>query len=139
MLEDYPVVIELPVVWGEMDAFGHVNNVVFFQYFESARIAYIEQTGFMEYMDTAGIGPILSHTECRFKFPLTYPDTISVGASITELKEDRCKMLYAIASQTTGKIAAEGSGTIVCFDYKNNRKAPLPDEVRDRIERIQSR
>ncbi|MCZ6687075.1 MAG: thioesterase family protein [Gammaproteobacteria bacterium] len=139
VLDDYPVVIELPVVWGEMDSFSHVNNIIYFRYFESARLAYVEQTGLLEYMDKTGIGPILAHTECRFKLPLSYPDTISVGASITELKEDRFKMLYAIASHATGKIAAEGSGTIVCFDYKNNCKATLPDEVRDRIERIQSR
>ena len=37
---DYPVVIETPVAWGEMDAYGHVNNIVYFRYFESARIAY---------------------------------------------------------------------------------------------------
>jgi len=139
VLDDYPVVVELPVVWGEMDAFSHVNNIVYFRYFESARIAYIEQTGFMEYMDKTGIGPILSYTDCRFKLPLNYPDGISVGASVSELKDDRFKMLYAVASHATGKIAAEGSGTIVSFDYKNSCKADLPDEVRDRIERIQSR
>ncbi|MCZ6911333.1 MAG: acyl-CoA thioesterase, partial [Proteobacteria bacterium] len=41
VLDDYPVVIELPVVWGEMDAFDHVNNIIYFRYFESARIAYV--------------------------------------------------------------------------------------------------
>lgn len=47
-LEGFPVVIELPVVWGEMDAFAHVNNVVYFRYFESARIAYLERINCLE-------------------------------------------------------------------------------------------
>ena len=63
VLDDYPVVIELPVVWGEMDAFSHVNNIIYFRYFESARLAYVEQTGLLEYMDKTGIGPILAHTD----------------------------------------------------------------------------
>lgn len=139
MLDDYPVVIELPVVWGEMDAFGHVNNVVYFRYFESARISYAEQIGFLEHLDRTGIGPILAHTDCRFRIPLTYPDTISIGASVSEMREDRFTMLYAIASHQSGKTVAEGSGKIVCFDYRNNCKTSLPQEIRDRIERIQSR
>lgn len=40
MIAQYPVVVEVPVAWGEMDAYGHVNNIVYFRYFETARIAY---------------------------------------------------------------------------------------------------
>ena len=43
----FPIVIELPVQWGEMDAYGHVNNTVLFRYFESARMAYFERCGFI--------------------------------------------------------------------------------------------
>lgn len=139
MLDDYPVVIELPVVWGDMDAFEHINNVVYFRYFESARIAYAEQIGLLTHLEKTGIGPILAQTECRYRMPLTYPDTISVGASVSEMSEDRFTMLYAVASHKTRKVVAEGNGRIVCFDYRNNCKAPLPQEIRDRIERIQSR
>ncbi|MCB0148997.1 MAG: acyl-CoA thioesterase, partial [Caldilineaceae bacterium] len=50
LLAGYPVVIEIPVAWGEMDAFQHVNNIVYFRYFESGRIAYFERAGMMNLM-----------------------------------------------------------------------------------------
>ncbi len=47
LLPSYPVVVEWDVAWGDMDAYGHVNNVVYFRYFEQARIAYLERIGWL--------------------------------------------------------------------------------------------
>ena len=85
LLETYPVVIEIPVRWGDMDAFNHVNNVMYFQYFESARIAYFDRIQVMGHFKDTGIGPILAATQCRFRFPVTYPDTLDVGARVAEI------------------------------------------------------
>jgi acyl-CoA thioester hydrolase len=121
--------IHLPVAWGEMDAFQHVNNVVYFKYFESARIAYFEETGINEHMQIRGIGPILGSTQCRFKAPLTYPDNITVATKITELNADRFTMKYFVKSDKSGRISAEGEGTIVFFDYNTNQKHHIPMEI----------
>ncbi|MFO7632899.1 MAG: acyl-CoA thioesterase [Caldilinea sp.] len=56
LLAGFPVIVEISVAWGEMDAFQHVNNIVYFRYFESGRIAYFERTGAMEEMAKSGIG-----------------------------------------------------------------------------------
>jgi acyl-CoA thioester hydrolase len=129
----YPVVIEIPVVWGEMDAFQHVNNIVYFRYFESARIAYFEKLDVMAIMNRTGIGPILAATSCRFRAPLTYPDKVLVGAKVTNIEEDRFTMNYLVASTRLKKIAAEGDGLIVAFNYRENKKASIDDELRWRI------
>ena len=133
MLEDFPVVIEVPVAWGEMDALQHVNNVVYFRYFESVRMACFERLGFFDFMERMGVGPILASTSCRFKFPLTYPDTVSVGTRISGLEESQFVMEYRIASRRHARIAAEGEGLIVCYDYREKRRAPIPDDLRERI------
>ncbi len=133
LLTDYPVVIEIPVAWGEMDAFQHVNNVVYFRYLESARIAYFQELGLMEVMERTGVGPILASVQCRFKIPLTYPDTVSVGVRVSGMGEDRFTMEYAVVSQRLEKIAAVGKGVIVSYNYSENKKAPLPTEMRDLI------
>ena len=132
-LEGFPVTIEVPVAWGEMDAFGHVNNIVYFRYFESARIAYFERVGFTDEMERSGIGPILASTRCRFRKPLTYPDTIHVGASARNVEDDRFVMVYAIVSQTLGALVADGEGVVVAYDYRAGRKARLPDSVREAL------
>jgi acyl-CoA thioester hydrolase len=133
LLKGYPVIVEIPVAWGEMDSFQHVNNVVYFRYFESARIAYSEKIGLQEYKENTGIGPILGSTSCRYRFPLTYPDTVSVGAKIVGMEEDRFTMNYVVVSHRHQKIAAEGDGVIVLYDYREGKKTAMPDEIRARI------
>jgi acyl-CoA thioester hydrolase len=133
LLKGYPVVVEVPVMWGEMDAFQHVNNVVYFRYFENARIVYSERAGLHAFKEQSGIGPILGSTSCRYKFPLTYPDIVSVGAKTVHFAEDRFTMQYVVVSHRHRKIAAEGDGVIVIYDYLNNKKTAMPDEIRRRL------
>ncbi len=135
LLADYPVRIEVPVAWGDMDAFAHVNNLVYFRWFESARIAYFDRVEALAIKEETGIGPILASTSCRFKIPLTYPDTIIAGASVQAetLGDDRFIMRYEVASRQHGRIAALGTGEIVTFDYGRGKKAPVPETLRQRI------
>src|SRR5688500_11178777 len=119
-----------------MDALGHVNHTMFFRYFESARMAYLDAIG-LAGAEPAGIGPILAFTQCRFRAPLRYPDTLLVGARTTEVLDDRFTMEYRIVSTATGHFAADGSAVIVSFDYGANRKARVPDDVRDRINELE--
>ncbi|MBI5014138.1 MAG: acyl-CoA thioesterase [Deltaproteobacteria bacterium] len=116
-----------------MDAFGHVNNIVYFRYFESARVAYFREIGYLTVMEETGLGPILASTECRFRVPLTYPDTVLIGAGVPEVGDNRFVMKYRVVSVAHGKVAADGEGLIVSYDYRQNRKAPVPDAVRERI------
>jgi acyl-CoA thioester hydrolase len=136
-ISDYPVVVEVPVAWGEMDAFGHVNNIVYFRYFETARIAYFEKLNMPEFIGRDPIGPILAETSCRFWAPLTYPDSVSVGARVVSVGEDRFVMAYGVYSHRLDRFAAEGDGILVCFDYRQNKKAPVPPKLRQRIEEIE--
>lgn len=132
-LKDFPVIIELPVLWGHMDAFNHLNNVVFFRFFESVRIAYFEEIGFLEVMESTGIGPILASTSCKYIKPITYPDTVSIGARVTNIEEDRFGMEYTMLSQEKGEITATGNALVVSYDYNKNNKANIPDKIRNKI------
>lgn len=134
----YPVVIETPVAWGEMDSLQHVNNIVYFRYFESARMAYFDRLGFWDFLEETGIGPILASTQCKFRIPLTYPDTISAGARIAKVEMDRFLMEYIIFSQQHQGVAAEGEGLIVSYNYREKKKAPLPLEIKERIQLLES-
>lgn len=133
VLHDYPVVIDIPVAWGEMDAFQHVNNVAYFRYFESGRIAYFERLKLMTTNEATGIGPILASTQARFRAPLTYPDTISVGVRVSSIGSDRFLMQYALYSRQLQTIAATGEGMIVMYDYRAGKKAEIAAELRAAI------
>ncbi len=132
-LEGFSAVLTIPVQWGEMDAYGHVNNTVFFRFFESARITYLDRCGFLEAYEEDRVGAILHSTECRFRLPLIHPDTVQVGARATAISDDRFTMAYRIVSLSADAVAADGSGVVVAYDYRSRCKTALPTTVRERI------
>ncbi len=131
-IKEYPIIISIPVKWGEMDAFGHVNNTTFFRYFEDARIKYLSESGLIETMAKLNMGPILAHTSCRYLKPLVYPDTIKVGTRMKSCGMSSLVMEYLIESSKVGT-AARGDGVIVVYDYNKAIKVDVPDEVKKRI------
>ncbi len=134
-IDKYPVQVTIPVQWAEMDVYGHVNNAVFFRYFEIARIEFLTRVGFIETFDTQKRGAILHSTSCRFRLPLRHPDTVTVGARVHAVKEDRFDLDYVVVNGD-GDIAAEGTSTIVSYDYEANSKAPIPPVIRKAIEEL---
>lgn len=138
-LKPFPVTLKLPVQWGDMDAYGHVNNTIFFRFFESARMAYFERCGFIQSHIDDRIGAILHSTSCRFRKPLFYPDTVEIGARVTLFETDRFTMEYLIVSTGSNEVVAEGSGIIVSFDYKEGKKTAVPEIVRQKVEELENR
>ena len=139
LLRSFPVVAEIPVTWGDMDSFQHVNNVIYFRYFESARIQYFEAVGLMDIVEQLGVGPILGSTSCRYRTPLTYPDTVYVGAKITEMHEKRFTMEYLIVSEQHPETVAEGSGVVICYNYQKNQSTQIPEVLHHAIEKLEGR
>lgn len=126
----YPVSVTIPVAWGEMDAFGHVNNIIYFRYFESARIAYFREVGMTSNLQEGG--PILASTRCDFLKPLTYPDTVSAEARVGRVGNSSFTMEYRVVSEKLGE-AAKGEGVIVYYDYKSGKSQPIPEPIRTAI------
>ena len=83
------------------------------------------------------IGPVVSETSCRYKIPVTFPDTLLVGAKITDLQEDRFTMKYQVVSTKLNKVTTLGSATVVMFDFKNQTKARLSSEIYEAIQSIE--
>ena len=130
--------IEVDVAWGDMDAFRHVNNVVYLRWFESARIHYFGRIGFINHMESTGVGPILAETRCRYRFPVTFPDRITATVSVREIGEDRFVMDYRLYSDRHTRLVAEGEGTIVCYDFNVGAKTEIPGAVRAAIEELEA-
>lgn len=138
LLAHFPVITTFPVHWGEMDAYGHVNNAAYLRYFETARIAYFGSVG-EEFVAGTRIGPILAEVSVRYRLPLTHPDTVRVGARTSAIYEHGFLHEYQLFSEKSGAIAASGTARIVTYDYAAGKKVPLPDGVRARLEAIEGR
>jgi acyl-CoA thioester hydrolase len=132
-LAEFPVVVTLPVQWGDQDAFGHVNNIVYFRWYETARIEYLRRVGIAGQRQSGTIAVILASIACDFRRPVNFPDTVQVGARITRIGRTSLTMEHAVWSSAQQAIVAEGSSTIVAFDYVTETPTPVPDAVRDAI------
>ena len=129
-LDECRYIKDMPINWGDMDAFKHVNNVMYFKYFESARISYLETLDYSRIARELNISVILASINAKYISPLFYPDLIRVGIDITEVKADRFTMNYILFSTTQNKVAAVGSSVIVTYDYKENKKIEIPEDLR---------
>lgn len=129
-LSDYQAVTTLPVQWGDMDAFGHVNNVVYIQWFESARIDFLESVPSAVTMAAGGVAPILASVRCDYKKQLHFPDTVHIGSRATKIGRTSFEIEHAVFSEKLQKIAALGTSVVVVFDYATNRPVRIPEDLR---------
>lgn len=138
-LADYRVQLPIPVLWGDMDSLGHVNNTRFVRWFESARVAYLDQALLQRPLLADGVGPILAAIHCNYRRQVVYPDTVTVGARITRLGNSSMTMEHRLVSHTHGRLAAEGESVVVMFDYKAQRPVRISRDVRAAIEAFEGR
>lgn len=137
LLAAFPVIIDWPVQWGDMDAYQHVNNTVFFRWFESARIAYTSRLGLKQMKDRHQIGPILAAVACDYRRQITYPDTVLIGSRVSKIGRTSFAMEHALVSTSQRVLAAECRSTIVVLNYSTGSPVPVPDEIRLSIAAIE--
>ncbi len=128
-LAQHPIVTEIPVAWGEMDALQHVNNVVYFRYFETARIDFFNRLFPLNALYKSGVGPVISENQARYKRPVTFPDTLLVSVSISDIQSDRFTMHYQAFSKQQQAVTTLGTSVAVMFNFKTGQKAELPAEL----------
>jgi len=136
LLAEFPVCLEIPVGFGDMDALGHVNNTRYFRWFEDVRFAAFRLSTLSDHLERTGIGPILARTQCVFRIPVTYPDTVIAGVRVAEIGTDRFTMIHRLVSVAQNAVVAEGDARIVMVDYRRGGKAPIPDPARAELEKL---
>lgn len=129
-----PVTVTVPILWGDMDSMGHVNNARYFTWFESARIELFRRVG----METGGApseGPILARTHCEFLLPLEWPGEVMVGTGISRIGTKSFTMVYELArADAPERLAARGEGVIVMLDYRRGETVVISETFRERLE-----
>ncbi len=136
---NYPYEISLEVVFRDIDAMGHVNNAVFFAYFETVRIKYLgeimERSGLMgtELLD---LPLILVEASCTYKSPALLTENLSVGTGISRFGTKSFDMLYRVQGED-GRLVAYGRTVQVMYDYITRSAFPIPEQVRRYVEEYQ--
>ena len=133
----FPVSVRFPVQWGEMDAFGHVNNARFLTWFEAARIAYLSRVGLWG-KEASGLGPILASAQVDYLRPVRFPAQLEVGARVSRIGNTSFTMEYAVEDEA-GTLCARGSAVVVTLRYSAHQKIPVPEPLRAAIEQLEGR
>ncbi|WP_179988990.1 MULTISPECIES: thioesterase family protein [unclassified Acinetobacter] len=132
-LADYPIVFEQRVAWGDMDAFGHVNNVIYYRYIESARLYYLDHLKILQ----QDVLTVIASNQCKYMRPVVYPDILKIGVRVEELRNSAMRMHYLIYSEAQQMVVAEADAVIVCVDRVNMQKTLIPENVRAGIHKIE--
>lgn len=117
-LSVYPVIYDQKVAWGDMDAFGHVNNVQYYRYIESSRILYMENVNIL----TPNIYTVVASSQCKYLKPVFYPDVLKVGVRVEELRKSAFRMAYILWSESQQQIVATGEAVMVCVNKMTGLK-----------------
>ncbi|TXD97178.1 acyl-CoA thioesterase [Psychrobacter frigidicola] len=128
-LANYPVIHHQPIHWGEMDAFSHLNNVVYYRYAESARIAYLQALGMFD----GSMVTVLAQSSCQYLRPVTYPDTLLLGVRCQRLGTTSIVMEYSYYSLVQQAIVATAEAVVVRLDSHGKDKLPWTTEERARL------
>ncbi len=124
---------EIPVRWGDMDAYGHVNNAMYMRYLEEARVQLLAKMGAK--MDGDGIDPVVINVGCTFMRPIVYPDTVRIDCFVSEPGRSSFMTLYKIYSESDpSQAVSEGYAKVVWMDHHSGKSVPLPADIRQHIE-----
>ena len=119
----------IPVRWGDMDAYGHVNNTVYFRYFEQARVEWLEQQGSRVSPDEP-VGPVIINASCTFYAPVNYPATVIVKMYGGEPGRTSLMTWYELLVEGEDRLYADGAAKTVWMDICTGKSASLPDTIR---------
>jgi acyl-CoA thioester hydrolase len=141
-MNDFPITVRFPVQWGEMDAYGHVNNARYFTWFEAARIAYMARVGLVSpemQKPEGGVGPIVAATNAEYLRPVVFPADLVVGARVSRIGTTSITMEYAVDDAHTGQRYSRGGAVLVTLRYPSYEKVSVPAEIRASIEALEGR
>ena len=122
----------IKVRFRDLDAFGHVNNAVYFTFMEMARVEYFRQIGLLK-NDFPSPFFIIAEATCQFKAPIEMDTPLQVQVRVSRLGNSSFDMEYRFVDEASGAVLATGRTVQVTFDYAANRSVPLPDEWRAAI------
>ena len=125
----------IPTRWADNDAYGHVNNVVHYAWFDTAVNAWLVEAGMLDIAQGDPIGLVVE-TRCAYFAPLSFPQSAEVGIAVARLGSSSVTYRLGIFAEGQGSAAAEGEFTHVYVDRSGRRAKPLPDAWREKLEAL---
>lgn len=127
-LNNFALIHEQKVAWGDMDAFEHVNNVQYHRYIESTRLAYYAQVQLLMSAVT-----VVFKNSCTYLNSISFPDTLYIGAHVDELRTSSIKMSFDVYSLAQMSLVAQAESVVVLLNKEMTEKIPIPESLRQKL------
>ena len=131
----YPVWREVTTRWSDNDAYGHVNNTIYYAWFDTAVNSWLIEAGLLDVARGDPIGLVVE-TGCRYARPLAYPEPVEIGLTIEHIGRSSVRYRLGVFAKGAAEAAAEGHFVHVYVGRDSRRPAPLPEAWRGTLETI---
>lgn len=129
---DFPHFTTIPTRWMDNDIYGHVNNVTYYSYFDTAVNLHLIEAGGLDPHRDSAFG-VVAETGCRFFSELKFPDIVEAGLRVERLGNSSVTYLIGLFRRGSDEIAAQGRFVHVWVDRTTRRPVPVPDSIRQAL------
>lgn len=126
---DYGHFLAIPTRWNDNDAYGHVNNAVYYQFFDTLVNRFLIDNGVLDVARSPVIA-LVAETQCRFYREITYPSIVHAALRVANIGRSSCRYEIGLFADDDEKAAAEGHFVHVCVDRVTSRPVPIPDALK---------
>lgn len=133
--DEFDVLYPITTRWMDNDIYGHVNNVTYYSYFDTAINRYLIEVGELDINNAPVVGYVVS-SNCQFKKPVAYPDALEAGLRVVRIGNSSVTYELGLFRSGDWEPAALGQVVHVFVDREQNRAVPIPQNIRGALERI---
>lgn len=131
----YNHIIDIPTRWMDNDTYGHVNNVNYYSYFDTAVNGFLIKGGALDIHEGPVIGLVVE-TNCKYFAPLSFPDTVCAGVAVSKIGNSSVRYEIGLFRENEKEPVAQGYFVHVYVDRNTRRPTSLPDELKSLLETL---
>lgn len=132
---DYPHFLAIPTRWIDNDVYHHVNNAVYYTFFDTVINQYLMEAGGLDFVQGGVIG-LAVETFCQFQKPIAFPDVVDAGMRVGNLGNSSVRYEIGLFRQGDDDIAAVGHFVHVFVKSETRRPTPIPDKMRAALQHL---
>ena len=134
-LAQFPYHYSITTRWHDNDVYGHVNNVIYYSWFDTAVNGYLLEKGVLDFISGTTVGLVVE-TQCNYFKPVAFPDKVTAGVAVAKIGTSSVRYEVGVFCNAEISASAQGHFVHVYVDAQSRRPVELPDDLREALELI---
>ena len=134
-LAQFPYHYSITTRWHDNDVYGHVNNVIYYSWFDTAVNGYLLEKGVLDFISGTTVGLVVE-TQCNYFKPVAFPDKVTAGVAVAKIGTSSVRYEVGVFCNAETSASAQGHFVHVYVDAQSRGPVELPDDLREALELI---